>query len=100
MTGTSAHERTRELLDATTSDSSFVFIVGDEYGMDLALEAGDHEPTAVHLHLLATHINALADILDTSVADVAQEALTITQQLDEQGAAAITHELNDGDNQS
>ena len=90
-----AVQRAKAALDAVDDDASFVVLVGDEHGMDATLEAGDHEPTAVHIHLLATHIQALADVLDEDVGEVTDEAVQTYHELEAAGAVAVSERLDE-----
>ena len=89
-----AVERTRKALDAVEADDSFVFLVGDENGVACNLHSGDHEPTGVHVHLLATHIRALADLTGADPENVAIEALNTLDRMDASGALTVSERLD------
>jgi len=87
-------ERTREALDAVEADDSFVFLVGDEHGVACNLHSGDHVPTGVHVHLLATHLRALADLTGADPETVAIEGLNTLDRMDESGALTVSERLD------
>lgn len=90
-------KRTRQILNELDDDASFAFIAGDEYGTDCTLEAGDYEPTAVHMHLLATYLSALSDVLDEDADEIAREGLRTLQRMEDEGAIGVSEELGGDD---
>ena len=82
-------QRTIELLEQMNDSASFVFLAGDENGLECTLASGTHEPTGVHLHLLAVHLDALSQRLGNDVEEVAQLGLNAYEQMQANGAVAI-----------
>jgi|GEM_PF-3409060 len=90
MTDREEANRAINKLQNLTNDQSFVLLVGGQDNLDCLLEAGDHEPTGVHVHLLATHYQALADALSTDVGSISKRGLDAHRQMDASGANKVT----------
>ena len=91
-----AVERAMRTLENLDRSASFAFMAGDDNGLDATLGHGTHEPEGVHVHLLATHMAALADQLDANVADVAKAGVEAHQQMEAAGAAVVVQDADYG----
>lgn len=90
-----AVNRSINTLEALEESASFVLLTGSEEGLACTLDAGTHEPTGVHLHLLATHMQAIADELDTTVERAAMLGVDAHQEMSDSGAVAVSMDASD-----
>lgn len=76
-----AQDRAIATLTDLTPDASFALFVGGQHGLDGVLDHGTHEPTGVQLHLLAVHLQTIAEELDTDVHHVAELGLDAHEEM-------------------
>lgn len=88
--------RAIQMLEDLDGTASWAFFAGDDTGLDATLGHGSHEPAAVHLHLLATHMDALSQQLDTSVEKVAKAGVEAHEKMEAEGAAAVARDADYG----
>lgn len=98
-TNQNAVDRAIRTLQNLDGEASFAFLAGDSNGLDCTLGHGTHEPAGVHIHLLATHMAALADQYGMDVGDVAKAGVEAHAKMEADGAGVIVQDTDYGGSQ-
>lgn len=83
-----------QILKHIEEEASFAFLAGDDSGFDGTLRQGSHEPEAVHIHMLATHMAALADVFDMDVHEVAKAGVEAHVRMEAAGTAVVAEDYS------
>lgn len=90
-----AVNRSVKALEGLNEEASFVLLTGGQDGLECKLDSGTHEPTGTHLHLLAVHLQTLADELDTTVEQTAMLGLNAHKEMEDGDAVAVSMDISD-----
>lgn len=93
---TDAVQRAIATLEDLEGEASFAFLAGDSNGLDCTLGQGSHDPNGVHVHLLATHMAALSDVLNMDVGEIAKAGLEAHEKMEREAGAVVAQDAEYG----